>query len=68
MQVKVVSTYENVDEAWIEWWLKHLANEEVMPGSTVIADELREADYAVFASKDPTSPVVAKTEYHISRS
>lgn len=65
MTVKIISTYENVDQKWLNWWLKRLANEEVMPGSTTIVEELRECGYAVFASKDPSSHVLATTEYYI---
>jgi hypothetical protein len=54
-----------VDREWLDWWLKRLANEEVMPGSTTIVEELRECGYAVFSSKDPSSEVVARTEYLI---
>lgn len=65
MRVIVESVYENVDQAWVDWWLKHLDNEEVMPGSTVIVEELKDCGHAVFASKDPTSNVIAKTSYTI---
>ncbi len=65
MTIKIISTYTNVDEKWLDWWFKHLVNEEVMPGSTVIVEELKESGYAVFTSKDPSSPVVASTEYRV---
>lgn len=61
----ITTTCENCDEEFIHWYLKRLKNEEVMPGSTVIAEELEECGHAVFVSKDPTSPVVATTCYEI---
>lgn len=67
MHVKVISTYENVDEKWLEWWLKRLNNEEVMPGCTNVIKKLRETDNAHFTTKDPTSSVIATTTYQIFR-
>lgn len=67
MKLKITTTYYNVDQSWLDWYLDRLANEQVMPGSTVIAEELRECGHAVFSSKDPSSSVTASTEYLIER-
>lgn len=67
MRVEIKSVYENVDEAWLEWWLKRLEHNEVMHGSRVIVQELKDCGDATFSSKDPTSPVVATTYYKIEK-
>lgn len=65
MIVKITTEYKNCDEAWVSWYLARLANENVLPGSIVLAGQLRETRYADFISKDPSSKVVAKTTYEI---
>lgn len=65
MTVTVITTYRNVDQEWLDWYLKRLANEQVMPGSTTIAAELRDCGHALFCSKDPDSEVIATTEYRV---
>lgn len=67
MYVKVVSIYNNVDDEWLEWWLKRMENEQVMPGCKKIIKELRGKGYARFSSKDPTSKVEAVTTYIINK-
>lgn len=65
MTMRIETVYENVDQKWLDWYLKRLGNEEVFPGSTVIVEELKECGHAVFSSKDPTGPCIATTTYEI---
>lgn len=65
MRVTVETIYENVDQEWLDWWLRRLAKANHMPGSTAIVEELKESGCACFASKDPTSDCTAKTTYRI---
>ena len=67
MTVEIKTTYENVDEKWLAWYLERLSNEQVLPGSTAIADELRTKNVATFSSQDPCSNVVASNQYVIRR-
>lgn len=65
MKVIITSTYENVDQEWLDWYLRRLANENVLPGSTWIASDLKVFGKAEFSSKDPQSEVVATTKYEV---
>lgn len=65
MKLKISMTYDNISNEWLEWYLKRLSNEEVLPGSTKIIEDLKEYGHASFSSKDPTSSAVATTEYLI---
>lgn len=65
MRMRITTTYNGVDKEWLDWYLKRLANEEVLPGSAAVAEELKECDFASFSSKDPDSNVTAATEYEI---
>ena len=62
---RITTEYSNVDQAFLAWYYERLANEEVMPGSTVIVEELKECGHACFTSKDPDSNVVATTTYEV---
>lgn len=65
MKMRIETVYENVDQEWLDWYLKRLANEQVLPGSNVIVEELKECGHAVFSSKDPSSDCVATTTYEV---
>lgn len=65
MTVKITTTYRNVDQEWLDWYLKRLANEQLLPGSTSIADKLKDAGRAIFESSDPSSDITATTEYQV---
>lgn len=65
MKFVITTTYENVDDEWLDWYLKRLKAAEVTPGSTGCADTVREDGYAEFSSKDPTSAVIATTSYEV---
>ena len=65
MKVTIETIYENVDQGWLDWYLKRLGNEQVLPGSTNIIKELKENGYASFSSKDPSSNVIATTKYKV---
>lgn len=65
MEMIITTTYSNIDQEWLDWYLKRLANEEALPGSTLIIKDLKSCGQAAFTSKDPTSDVIATTEYEI---
>lgn len=67
MRLRIETVYENVDQQWLDWYLNRLANAQVMPGSTMISEELKECGHAVFSTKDPNSYCVATTTYEISK-
>lgn len=67
LKLTITTTYENVDQEWLDWWFDRLANEQVMPGSTVIVEELKECGHAVFTSKDPDSDVIGSTAYQVDK-
>lgn len=64
MRITIKTTYENVDEAWLEDWLTRVGK---TPGLSIVAEELRECGHAVYVSKDPTSDCTGKTEYLLER-
>jgi hypothetical protein len=65
MKFIITTTYEQCDQEFIDWYLERLKNEEVMPGSMTIVDELKSANFASFTSKDPSGPTIATTTYEI---
>lgn len=67
MELQITTTYENINQEWLDWYYRRLANEEVLPGSTSIVKELKIYGNASFVSKDPSSDVVAITEYQVTK-
>jgi len=65
MKFIVTTTFDNVDTEWLAWYMDRIKNEEHLPGSVVIVDELVKAGYAKFSSKDPDSEITATTEYEV---
>ncbi len=61
MKIIVITTYENVDEEWREWWLNRIAP-TLGPEKIAL---LRRVGETYFQSADPTSPCTAKTVYKI---
>lgn len=62
MKVRIETVYENVDRKWLKWYLKRLRTEGGLP---IVAEELEECGHAVYASKDPTSDVMATSTYEV---
>lgn len=67
MKLKITTTYENFDKEWLDWYMKRLANEQVLPGSTSIVEQLQKDGAASFSSKDPEGPCIATTAYELIR-
>ena len=65
MKVVITTTYENVDQEWLDWYLKRLAMSEVLPGSMSLTEKIQNDGFAEFSSKDPESDVVATTKYEV---
>ena len=61
MKIVVTSTYENVDESWLQWYLARLRRQ----GYGIHAENLEANSYSEFESQDPTSLVVARTSYKL---
>jgi hypothetical protein len=58
MRLKLTTTYDNVDQAWLDWWLKNNGPIYGIQSDNVERDEW--FTHSV-ASKDPTSDVFART-------
>lgn len=67
MKVIVTSTYENVDQEWLDWWLERLSVHSPLPGGREAASTLQSETFSSFSSKDPTSDVIATTTYEIKK-
>jgi hypothetical protein len=65
MKLIIETTYDNISEDWLKWYIKRMKNAEVLPGSTKIADDLNVFGSAEFSSKDPSSGTIALTKYKI---
>lgn len=67
MKVVITTTYENVDQAWLGWWVGRLESSEGILGSVKVASTLLREGRAEWSSKDPTSEVIATTKYEVIR-
>lgn len=67
MKFIIETVYHNVDQQWLDWYLKRLGDEEVLSGSTSIVEAVRKYGSASFTSKDPSSDVVGVTTYKMIR-
>lgn len=67
MKFIITTTYDRVDDEWLEWYLNRMENEEVLPGCREIIKSLRKNLTASFVSHDANSDVVATTNYRIKK-
>ena len=66
MKFVITTTYENVDQDFMDWYYDRLTSQEShLPGAAEIVEELKACGYAAYASKHPTSDVVGTTEYQV---
>jgi len=59
MELTLTTTYKNVDDEWIKWWLKTNAHNFGLESDNVEPGE--EFQHSI-TSKDPTSNVIATTQ------
>ena len=58
MKLQLVTTYENIDQEWIDWWLEyHGANYGIEKDNI----ESGEGFVHMMRTKDPTSPAIGTT-------
>jgi len=62
MKIKISTTYFNVNEEFLENWLRETGSMVELHG---VVDDLREFGHAVYKSKDPDSDAYGETEYMV---
>lgn len=62
MKVVVTTTYKNIDDDWIDWFVKRLKKQDV----PIDFDAFERGQKVSFTSKDPTSNATAITKLKIS--
>jgi len=66
MRLKITTEYTNCNQEFIDWYMKRLSTQEVLPGCKSIIETLKETGHASFSSADPDSPTIATTTYELS--
>lgn len=63
MKILIDTTYTNVTEEWLQWWLgQHMA--KVLPESVV--DDIKEKGFAIMKSVSSSDGVVVETVYTLT--
>ncbi len=65
MKLIITTTYENINQEFLDFYLKRMENAEVLPGSMKIVKELKKKGFASFVSKSPESLAIGTTTYEI---
>lgn len=66
MILKITTIYSNVDQEWLDWYLDRLKLSED-ENLINIGIELSEGNDCGFTTRDPTSKVVGRTEYQLTK-